>query len=270
MKRPVLLLVVVALATTAIRVSAAEPTKDQCIAASEEGQDLRRSGKVSAATARFATCSHESCPGPVRTDCESRLHEAERAQPTVRFVVKDARGNAVPDVVIRADGSTVSSTQAGAAIPLDIGKHRFTFEARAGRASTALDVVAGVKGKEAVITLQPEATATAPDDTDRVLGLPRAPLLVGSLATAGAGVVAGSVLGLVASSSYSDAKKRCAAGTSACEPGAAGDAATAGTLADLSTGAFIVGGVALALAAWVLFTTPNRSSAAMHVMGAAW
>jgi hypothetical protein len=271
MKRSVQLLVVFAFTTTAIHVRAGEPTKDQSIAASEEGQDLRRAGKVSAATARFATCSHESCPVPVRADCESRLQESERAQPTIRFVVEDARGNAAPDVVIRVDGSPLGSNQAGVAMPVDIGKHQFTFESRAaGRASTSLDLVAGVKGKEVVITLKPEPPPTAPDDTDRVLGFPRKPVLVGSLATAGVAVVAGSVLGLIAGSSYSDAKKRCAAGTSGCEPGSAADAAMAGTLADVSTGAFIVGAVALALAAWTFLTTPNRSSRDAHVVAGSW
>ena len=73
-------------------------TKDECIAASEDGQDLRRAGKISAATKRFLLCTHESCPAPVRTDCESRAREADRAQPTVRFVARDRQGTPVHDL----------------------------------------------------------------------------------------------------------------------------------------------------------------------------
>jgi hypothetical protein len=269
--RITMLLAAAGLMATPVLAAAAEPTKDECIADSEEGQDLRRAGKISDAMKRFAACSKQSCPGPVRTDCETRTQEAERALPTIRFTVKDSAGSTVHDLVIRIDGSA-AATRVDGSIPVDVGKHQFEFDGRgAGRARKFLDIAEGVKGREETITLEqsPQTAPAVPDESDRFLGLPRKPVLYISLVVAAVGVGAGSVLGLEAGSTYRDAKDTCS-GVAGCKPGSSSDAATAGTLADISTGAFIVGGVALAVAAWNFLTTPKRPSTAACMMGGTW
>lgn len=76
------------------------PTKAECIATSESGQDLRHAGKHRDARAHFSVCVADSCPGPVREDCAQRLHEIRKAMPTVVFEVTDSDGNDVPSMVI--------------------------------------------------------------------------------------------------------------------------------------------------------------------------
>jgi hypothetical protein len=79
---------------------AADPTKEECIASSERGQELRRTTKLNDARAQFAICVAASCPGPIREDCAERLDEIATAMPSIIFQVKDAAGNEAAGVQI--------------------------------------------------------------------------------------------------------------------------------------------------------------------------
>src|SRR5262245_39484604 len=61
--------------------SGAEPTKEECVAANETGQDLRLLGKFHEALKQFERCIVAACPAPLREDCVTRLAETERAFP---------------------------------------------------------------------------------------------------------------------------------------------------------------------------------------------
>jgi hypothetical protein len=74
-------------------VEAAEPSKDECIAANDAGQDLRRAGKLHAAHEKLAFCVSTSCPGPVREDCAQRLTEVDGVMPSLVFEAKDRAGS---------------------------------------------------------------------------------------------------------------------------------------------------------------------------------
>src|ERR1700733_4703749 len=91
-------------ATTAI---AADPTKQECIVASESAQDLRHAGKLREARARGAVCTAVSCPGPVREDCAQLVVEVDMAMPTLVFEVRDGAGNDVNRVRVTMDGQGV-------------------------------------------------------------------------------------------------------------------------------------------------------------------
>lgn len=105
------------------------PKKLQCIAASEEGQDLQKAGKLREAESRFATCSAPSCPSVVRDDCVARLAELRQRMASIRFDVTDGSGNnVVAGVKITLDGKPLADYVDGSSIAVDPGKHRFTFE----------------------------------------------------------------------------------------------------------------------------------------------
>jgi hypothetical protein len=81
------------------------PTKVQCVDANAKGQDLRRDGELSGARAQFRACAVSACPALVRDDCNRRLDEVERAQPTIVFDTKDAAGRDLSAVKVLVDGA---------------------------------------------------------------------------------------------------------------------------------------------------------------------
>ncbi len=143
----------VAVARSAVATEPA-PTKAECIAASESGQDLRHAGKLNDARTQFAVCVAASCPGPIRDDCAQRLNEIGKATPSVVFEVKDATGNDVPGVAITMDGQSVAGV--GTAIELDPGEHTFSFEvAGLPKIEKRLVIAEGVKQRREVVIMDP-------------------------------------------------------------------------------------------------------------------
>ncbi|MGA3124510.1 MAG: hypothetical protein ABSF69_27445 [Polyangiaceae bacterium] len=129
-------------------------TKDQCIDANGEGQELRREGQFSAARGMLLLCANQSCPAIVRDDCTTRLDELEKAQPTIAFQVKDASGGDVSAVRVTVDGKLLTDLLDGTALRVDVGHHAFTFEI-AGQppVTRTLVITEGVKGRREVVTM---------------------------------------------------------------------------------------------------------------------
>lgn len=263
-----------------LRALGAEPTKGECIAANEEGQDLRSAGKIGAASERFSMCSSRSCPAPVRSDCVERAQEAARAQPTVRFVVKDGRGTVVPDVTLRIDGTSASKVEERA-VAVDPGNHRFEFDgAGAGKLTKTIDIVAGQKDREELVVLEAPAGAVSSEEDDLVFGLGHRTVAYVAGGTSAVLLVVGGVAGLVANSKYHEAIRSCDApvnGQRRCEGAGLQASDSANSLADVSTAAFVTGAV-LAAASIVLFAiapparnNPRSSSRALSVsVGSTW
>jgi len=236
---------------------------DACIAASESSLSLRKAGKLIDARKALATCAAPACPDPVKSSCQQRLQDAERAVPSVVFQVKDGAGNDVPSVKVSVDGRA-RDERVGSALSLDPGSHTFTFEAPGLPSATkTLVLVEGVKDRSETVTLAAPAAAPAPDAT------PAAPaattdqtpaaggggssqktigLVVGGVGIAG--LVVGSVFGLMASSEWSQAVK----------DGSESEKNTANSQATVSTVAFIAGGVLVASGAILWLTAPSASS----------
>jgi hypothetical protein len=133
--------------------SAADPTKAECIAANEQAQDLRGSGKLLEARAQLAVCIAQSCPGAIRQDCVLRLGDVEKALPTLVLIARDSSGNDVGGVHATIDGKAVSHDLNGTAMPLDPGEHKIVLEA-AGLPRTEKTVVLheGEKARREVVT----------------------------------------------------------------------------------------------------------------------
>jgi hypothetical protein len=239
-------------------------TKEQCIAASESGQDARMSRRLSEAEARFRSCSAMSCPGPIREDCLRRLEEVRRATPTVVLVIKDTDGRLVSGATISLDGAPVGNRQEGAVIRMDPGEHTLQIAATGYIPATKKVVVAeGASGREESIVL----STVAPGGTDRPHSAeatsPAAPSSTQrtiSYFVMGAGALGlgfGGVSGLLARGSHNKALDDCKGNP--CLAGH-GDETTASHWATTSTisigigAALVVGGLAL------FFTAPKSSS----------
>jgi hypothetical protein len=255
----------------------ADGTKQQCVDADQRGQDLRRDGKLSAAREALTRCAATACPGLVRDDCTKRLDELEKAQPTILFGALDAAGNDVSAVKVTMDGQPFADRLGGAPLPVDPGEHTFIFELPGQPpVQKKLIIREGEKGRAERVTFTappaPPAPATpasspaaAPVSDGSGGGGPGVAKVLavaaGVVGVAGLGV--GSAFGLVAISKKNDAQSAC--------PGVCANASDASKWSDaesagnISTVAFIVGGVALAAGVVLWVTAPSTSGPSAQV-----
>jgi hypothetical protein len=260
---------------------AADPTKLECVLASENGQALQHDGKLRAARAQFAICVADACPGPVRADCAQHLVDADNATPTVVFVVTDSAGAERSDVRITMDGQPLVSMLDGRAIPLDAGAHSFVFEAANGETSEkTLLLHEGEKDRRERVVLSPsrgESIAGKPErtggrqpniepsTTEGAASAGDSQRLIG-LALGGAGVVGlavGIVLGLVSRSTYNHAlNSECGPSTGfsdpkTCNAGGVHDVQSAYNQATVSTIGFVAAFALLGGGGYLFLSAPT-------------
>ncbi len=253
---------------------AAPPTKQDCISANEDGQDLRRSGRIRSAIERFDVCSASACPGPLRDDCRRRLAEARRALPTVVFTAKDAAGNPLTDVKVAMDGAPIAETLDGSALAVEPGEHTFDFTASGfSAASKKLVLNEAAKGRAEVVVLEavkrPDASmavsvvdakaAGADGSTQRTVAY-----VLGAVGLAA--VVSGGAVLLKASDDYSAAARQCTDGACA-KAGDVTNGNSAASMGHVAQAIMIGGGVVLAGGVVLLLTTPSRGNVAISLTG---
>jgi hypothetical protein len=280
---PALLGVVVALVTS---VASAEMTKVQCVKANAEGQALRLDGKLGAARAQLEACGDASCPGLVRQDCDQRLKDLERVQPTIEFEAKDSSGADVTVVSVTIDGRPLADKLQGTPLRVDPGEHTFTFAA-AGLPTVMRHLVIkeGQKDRrEQVVFERPAAvpvavappsppakppvessTETPAPETSTGGGISRRTIGLFAGGVGAGGIVLGSVFGLLTFSAVSQQNSACPSGSDCSGSNrsqALSDHSTASTDGTISTVAFVAGGVLLVGGAVLFFTSPSPSASA--------
>ncbi len=254
------------------------PSKHECVEASERGQGLQQAGKLRDARAKLAVCVAQSCPGPVREDCEARLREIDTATPSIVFEFKDGNGVDVPGVAVSVDGAPISGQAADKPIEVDPGEHLFRFEAPAqGPVERKLLVGAGEKNRQervafasassAVVTspvLRPEvSTGAAPSGSTGGGGPMRALAFVaGGVGVVGLGVGIG--VGLAATSKHSTLESECPG--MSCPSTANGDLDSFHSLRTVSTVGYTLGALGL-VGGGVLFflSRPGKNSTTASV-----
>jgi hypothetical protein len=103
------------------------PTKQECVAANENAQDLERAGKLLEARQQLETCAASACPGAVRMDCAERLKAVGDALPTVVLSAKiDTGGGDATAASLAIDGVAQSGALDGRPVAVDPGVHTFT------------------------------------------------------------------------------------------------------------------------------------------------
>ncbi len=249
----------------------AAPTKEQCIDANSNAQQLRRESKLESARQALLTCSDPSCPVMVRSDCTARLDEVQKAQPTLVLDVKSRGGDDMTDVKVTVDGGPFTAKLDGTAVPMDPGQHTFTFEAPGFEAVTKTLVLKETEKdrRERVVLRKtpkvvPEVpTGPLPDEPlaaepTHGLGTQRW-LAIGVGVVGVAGIAVGSVFGLKASSDWSAQQSACGSSSSCADHGGAvTDHANLTTDSTIATWAFIGGGALLASGALLFLTAPPR------------
>jgi hypothetical protein len=264
-----------AAAVLAATAAGATPTKAECIAASETGQDLEHAGKLREARSKLALCVAAACPGVLREDCAQKLGGVTTRIPSVVFAAKDGAGNDLTEVRVAVDGAPLVDRLDGTAVELDPGEHRFTFESGGLPVVTRSFVVReGEKGRHELVVLKApgkapvsretageapvehaDAPSSPPDSTgdgQRTIGL-----VLGGAGLVGVG--AGVVLGLLTKSTYDHAiQTECSGSPNGCSAQGAQDGSTAHSQATMSTVAFVAGGLALGAGAVLYVTAPKR------------
>ena len=236
---------------------ATEPTKEECIAANETAQDLRRDGKLREARKLLAECISPSCPGALRQDCVDQLSEVDSAMPAVVFEVKDESGADVTDATLTVDGLQVPDGMNGTPVPLNPGAHLFRFDCRGQLPLERRIVLLERERRRERIVLASEKPAMPPADeavapvrqgereagdtnagAARPLGLMAAGV-VGLMAIGGVGLGIGIGAGLASTAKHSHLKGEC--GPSTCPTSAAGDLDSFHSLRTASTVGYIIG-----------------------------
>jgi len=242
---------------------AAEPTKQQCVEADDDAQDLRQAGKLRRAREKLAVCAAAACPAIVRDDCVQRLVEVDAAMPHVVFQAKDGAGNDLTDVQVTIDGAPLAQRLDGASLKVDPGRHLFVFTA-AGLPSVTKKLVLAEhdQGRREIIVLGPVQAgplAAAPPSAppSPVASSSMSPLQLGGLATGGvgvAGLIIGSVFGVMTGSAWSAQKTDCPSATNCPNHAQAlSDHATMSTDSAIATGAFVAGGALIAVGTAIYF-----------------
>ena len=231
----------------------ADPSKQDCVSANEKAQALRQRESLQAARDELVSCLAATCPGPVRQDCADRIIEIDRATPTFVFQVMDPAGQELTDVTLRVDGALVAEHFAGHAVPIDPGSRTLVFSSPAGYAAEeSLVAHEGEKDRPVRIVLRPVHTLV----NQRIVG-------VSAVAVGGAGIVIGSVLGILAKTTYDGAlRDDCGGNAQTCNAAGVRDVAAAHTQATGATVGLIAGSV-LAAGGVVLWATANRD---VHVL----
>jgi hypothetical protein len=261
---------------------AADPTTSDCLGANESAISLRNEHKLRAAREKLLVCAAASCPTDIRNECARRVADINAAIPTIVFEVKDAAGRDLSAVKVTMDGQPLADRLEGTALSIDPGVHTFAFDTEGHpKVEKQLVIREGEKGRRepvmfgaaapaapqpapATVQVAPPAPETkpppAPPQTDSGsvqsgeksgLGTQKTVALVAG-GVGVVGVVVGTVFGLQAMSKYNQANDAC--------PGKCADQngvdlwKSTRSAGNVSTVAFIVGGVGLAAGATLWFT----------------
>jgi hypothetical protein len=266
--RGIVVALFVLLATS--RAWALEPSKAECIAANEAAQDLRSAGKLRDARTKLAFCMASTCPGPVREDCAQRLSEVDAVMPSIVFEAKDDSGNDLIAVHVKIDGLPLVDKLDGTAVPVDLGRHRFGFDAE-GMAGTEkiLVVHEGDKGRHERVVLGgvrsssppaapfPSSTVSAAPPATRSPGMPTAAYV--AFGVGAVGLAVGSAFGVAALSDKSTLDSGPCPTATTCRSGTDLDSLHSHEIAaNIGFGVGLVGAVA-GVVFWLLRPTASES-----------
>jgi hypothetical protein len=248
--------------------------KAACLAAAASGQNLRDAHELVEARDQFRLCAAAGCPAIVQSDCAGWIEAVEKVLPTVVLSAKNAAGADLFEVTVSLDGKPLAARLDGQAIPIDPGPHAFHFEAAGGTADQKILVKEGAQSQPVTAIIAATAAASPTPPQPAASPTPPQPVRDGSgqrtiaLVTGGvgiAGIAAGSVLGVMASSSWNRAQNECGSPDRCPQPGqGVSDERRASSLATGSTIAFVLGGAAVATGAVLFFTARVEKSSSVR------
>jgi len=271
MRRAAVLLAVVAMAALSTAHARADD-KQQCLAASDQGQQMRDDGKYRRAREAFAACARDACPALVRRDCVKWLADLEQSSPSIVVGAKDDRGTDLVDVTVLVDGATLVTKLDGKPMLVDPGAHVLRFETtgfprveqhvmvHAGEKSRLLVVQFGTPAPPAPALATPAATSSpaAPAQRDTgptPQGTRTSAWVFGGLAVVAFGTEA--YFGLTGLSDRSNLKGQPCAQTASCPQSSVDSIRTKFTVADIALG---VGIASTAISAYLFLAPPSETT----------
>ena len=239
-----------------------------------------KAGQTASAWATFKSAA-ASYRAHNRPDWETKARDRAAALESKlsKLTINVGAQGAVTGLEVTRDGVPVVSSERGSAIPVDPGAH--TIEATApGKLKWTKSVAVAANGDQQTVTLPPFAndpsaasvpppvavnskpsSAMAPEMPPKQAGSGQKTMGVVLVGVGAAGVIVGSVTGLMAISKNKTSTSACP-NDGACTSQDAIDAnKSASTLGTVSTVGFIVGGVALAAGGVLFLTAPKASEA---------
>lgn len=254
----------VLLASFAAMPAAAGDEKQQCMTASDQGQQLRDDGHYRRAQEAFAACARDACPAIVRRDCVKWLAELDQSAPSVVVSARGEKGEDLADVKVTVDGTVLESHLDGKPTPVDPGAHVFRYETQgyppvedkvvihAGEKSRLLPVQFGTPGAPS----SSKATEPGAEPEHTAGGVRASAWVFGGLALAAFGSEA--YFGISGTSDLNTLKGQPCAHTSSCSQSSVDSIRTKFTVADISLG---VGLASAALAAYFFIAGPSAEPA---------
>jgi hypothetical protein len=253
----------------------ADDTIRVCIAASTDGQTLRKAGKLLGAREQMIACARDACPSIVRSHCARWLAEVDAAIPSVVVRAEDGAGSDAIGARLSIDGRPGKLD--GQLVRLDPGEHTLAIENdHGGHASERVLLVEGETSRR--ITLRfPADPSAAPGASVAAKEPPHAPeptaqrsyVPAGAWVLGGAGILAlgaATYFGVAASSDLNNLNATC---SPHCSDAQAQPGRTDALFFDVS---LVVGGAALAGAlVWALAfpshadTSPPAAAARLEV-----
>jgi hypothetical protein len=268
-KRVSVLLAVIAAAALGPSRATGADEKQQCLASSDQGQQLRDDGKYRRAREAFAACSRDVCPALVRRDCVKWLADLDQSSPSVVLGAKDDKGGDLVDVTVQVDGAQLVTKLDGKPAPIDPGAHVVRFET-AGYPAVEQKVMVRAGEKSRLLVVQfgtPAAPAPSPppgtspppvDSAHAAQGTRVSAWVFGGLALVAFGTEA--YFGLSGLSDRSTLKAETCAQTATCPQSSVDSIRTKFTVADIALGV----GIASAAISAYLFLAPPAETTPSH------
>jgi len=262
--RPLLVLgltLAVALGAKPERVAHADNAKHACVAASTEGQTLRREDKLLAARDKLRVCAADPCPSIVKSHCNRWLSEIEAQIPTAIVRARDAHGGDVFTAQVAIDGN---ESALGRPETLDPGEHVATVKGANGiSVEKKFLLVDGEKGRVITVDLGGLVPTTNGDAATSAVPVTSEPSSRSSAIPLGAWVLGGVSIvafgtsiafAVVTSNDLNGLRQTCAP---YCTDSDTSNGRTHALITDVSLGVGIAG--AAGAVAWAIF---GRSSGA--------
>lgn len=249
--------------------AAAPPNQQQCLAAYNAAQRLRKAGALTAAYDQLLICSQASCPDVVKADCVPWLDQTEGSLPSIVVVAKGIDGRDTAEVRVFVDDKLVADRLDGQPIAIDPGSRSIRFQhGTAPAIKRNLVIQVGVKNRRVDVSFAPDEKPVGPEDSgDSKAPAERGEPIVGFVLT-GVGVLGlGSFVGfgLVGQAEAHEYDDTCAP-TNTCDPGEVSATETKLLVADIS---LVVGlaavGVGVGLILYNKLSDPDPAAARLRL-----
>ncbi len=197
--------------------------KTDCLTAADKGQRARKDRLFTEARTQFLTCARPICPQIVRQDCMTWQGELTKILPSITLAIRDAEDHDVIEAKIFLDAKPFADKVDGKAVFLDPGEHVFRIEAE-GFEPSEIRVIAREGEQNRAVDIKIQKKSVTPPPPDVKPDPPVAPTTGGGhtvgpwivVGVGAAGVVAGSVMYVLGSSSF---PSECDASTKLCAQG---------------------------------------------------